>query len=675
MFTNLGLGAKIGTGFGLIIIIAILLGGIGVYNMLSVQQVATSMESQTVPAAIVANSVERTALAVMYAVRGYAFTTETSFLEDGRTAMTALMGYLDEAKKLAEDQKIDWLADNERQARDSVGEYDKALEDTVKSIAAMKVEEDTSLENSKAFLAACTAYIEAKQKQIDALAANSEATVQQVLALNKEVTVVNSIIDEGNAIIIGTWYAIANRDPEHFVQTEKRFDTVNQHLAALKNLTNDPEDLRLIEECGKAGQEYLANMERFLVAWQAREELNKSRTQIGLSVTAAAKDTAETAMGETSTGATDAQSALSSGTYIMVIGLALGTIIGIALALFISRSITKPINAVIGDLSAGADQVLSASTQVSQSSQSMAEGSSEQASSIEETSAALEEMASMISQNADNANQSSKAAVTASEAAVKGRNAMMRMSEAISKIKASSDETTGIIKTIDEIAFQTNLLALNAAVEAARAGDAGRGFAVVAEEVRNLAQRSATAARSTAQLIEGSQQQATEGVAVAQEVGELLEQIAKGVERVSQLIAEVSAASNEQSQGIAQVNTAMEQMNQVTQASAANAEESAAASEELSGQARELNAMVERLQAIVGGARSVGAQSAGMRHAEPLKAAPTAPRRAAQTPRLQDRRAAAHSKPKALAGGDKPMKQVVSPESIIPLDEDDLKGF
>ncbi|MBD3344585.1 MAG: chemotaxis protein, partial [Chitinivibrionales bacterium] len=174
----------------------------------------------------------------------------------------------------------------------------------------------------------------------------------------------------------------------------------------------------------------------------------------------------------------------------------------------------------------------------------------------------------------------------------------------INKIKTSSDETAKIIKTIDEIAMQTNLLALNAAVEAARAGEAGRGFAVVAEEVRNLAQRSAEAAKNTADLIEGSQKNADNGVAASEDVGRSLEQIGGRVQKVAQLISEVSAASEEQSQGIDQVNTAVAQMDQVTQTNAANSEESASASEELSGQAQNLNVMVAELIAIVGGSSS-----------------------------------------------------------------------
>jgi len=169
---------------------------------------------------------------------------------------------------------------------------------------------------------------------------------------------------------------------------------------------------------------------------------------------------------------------------------------------------------------------------------------------------------------------------------------MRRLSEAMERIKASSDETAKIVKTIDEIAFQTNLLALNAAVEAARAGDAGKGFAVVAEEVRNLAMRSAEAAKNTAQLIEGNVGNAEGGVALNTEVMSALQEIQKQVGQVSEVMDEIAAGAEQQSQGVEQINSAVEQMNQVTQTTAANAEESSSASEELTAQAEDLRALV-----------------------------------------------------------------------------------
>ncbi len=175
------------------------------------------------------------------------------------------------------------------------------------------------------------------------------------------------------------------------------------------------------------------------------------------------------------------------------------------------------------------------------------------------------------------------------------------MENAISAIKQSSDQTASIMKTIDEIAFQTNLLALNAAVEAARAGEAGAGFAVVADEVRALALRSAEAAKETAQLIEKSQQNADNGVSVADEVNTILTRIVDGINQVSQLAQQISDASSDQAEGVNQINIAVQEMDKVTQANAAVSEQSSAASEELSGQARELDELVRKLADVVGG--------------------------------------------------------------------------
>jgi methyl-accepting chemotaxis protein len=167
-------------------------------------------------------------------------------------------------------------------------------------------------------------------------------------------------------------------------------------------------------------------------------------------------------------------------------------------------------------------------------------------------------------------------------------------------IKASSAEIAKIIKTIDEIAFQTNLLALNAAVEAARAGEAGAGFAVVAEEVRALAQRSATAARETAGKIEVALQRSEDGSRISSEVSGVLTQMVEQVRRMETLVGEIAGASGEQSQGIAQVNQAVSDMDKVTQTNAAGAEESAAAAQELSAQSRQLQRLVSDLRQLVG---------------------------------------------------------------------------
>jgi len=269
------------------------------------------------------------------------------------------------------------------------------------------------------------------------------------------------------------------------------------------------------------------------------------------------------------------------------------------------NTVMQNLDAALSQVSDAVSQVASASVEISDGSQSLAEGSNEQASSIEEVSSSLEEMSSMTKQNADNSSQAMILASEASAAAKEGDVTIRRMANAINQIKQSADNTAKIVKSIDDIAFQTNLLALNAAVEAARAGEAGKGFAVVAEEVRNLAMRSADAAKSTADMIEESVRNADNGVKITEEVATSLGQIVNRTGKVGDLIAEIAAASKEQAQGIEQVNTAVAQMNQVTQQNASNSEESASAAEELNNQAAELSNMVGSFK-LSGSAAGVG---------------------------------------------------------------------
>lgn len=245
-------------------------------------------------------------------------------------------------------------------------------------------------------------------------------------------------------------------------------------------------------------------------------------------------------------------------------------------------------------VSASAEQVNSAAVQISTGSQSLAQGSSEQASSLEQVSSSLQEISSMTKQSSNNAQEAKALSENARVSTEKGVDSMNRLSEAIDRIKDSSDETAKILKTIDEIAFQTNLLALNAAVEAARAGDAGKGFAVVAEEVRNLAQRSAEAAKNTADLIEGAVKNAENGVNLNQEVLGNLDEIKDQVNKVSTVMEEIATGSEQQNEAIDQITTGVDQLNKVTQQNAANSEESASASEELSSQAAELSSLVSQ---------------------------------------------------------------------------------
>ena len=396
------------------------------------------------------------------------------------------------------------------------------------------------------------------------------------------------------------------------------WDEINQGWKTFEPLPQTEEEARLCQDFRPAWDSWKADFETFDQTAQASlrtqdaGELARQCSQMQSFIESTFAASAKTAMQKLAAltddnyreagNASDATmqtvgNAKTTATIFAIGGFLIALVFGIFLSLSISRNLNR-ISSAAGE---GAANIATAAGQVASSAQGVAQGSQEQAASIEETSSSLEELASMTKQNADNTRTVAQLMDEAKTLVGKAAQGSEKMADAMKEIKSASDQTSKIIKTIDEIAFQTNLLALNAAVEAARAGEAGKGFAVVAEEVRNLAMRAAEAAKNTGSLIEENVTRVQGGVQIVEGLKTALGDVTTSSSKVANLVHEIAAASDEQSKGIEQINVAVTQMNTVTQQNSANAEESASASEEMAGQAESLKDLVHELTGLVNG--------------------------------------------------------------------------
>ena len=653
-------------GFGIALMLTAIIGVVGVYYMHHVGKIIHRLATQEIPETSAVMETERRMWNTH--VLSYDFginldeRSKKKWFEEGDNAGKAADRIVPIATALNHQATLTTAND----VRKRLGEYEKIA--MAYTLLAMKNEEIRKhLEKSaSAIEKQWEDYINGQNEKMEEAVSNKD--FQDIKTCIIKLKLGNEAIDLYNLVRKHEYQNIMYQRREN---AEMLTDDLNKLVEVTKNtfsLSMAADDVKK----GEVALEYVEKYTRLMDQWMANK---KKQVELSEQSDAAAKRviglTTKTAL-QADKDAYDAGMEvvnLVSNVRLLLLGLLIGAVlIGSALAFFITRSITKPMNRVIEGLNEGAGQVTSASEQVSSASQSLAEGSSEQAASIEETSSSLEEMASMTKQNEANANEARAQMEAAGKLVEQVDSHMKDMASAIEEITRTSDKTGKIIKTIDEIAFQTNLLALNAAVEAARAGEAGAGFAVVAEEVRNLAMRSADAAKNTSDLIENTLKAIKNGSELTTSTQEVFQENMEISVKIGELVDEIAAASDEQAKGVEQVNVAVAEMDKVVQQNAANAEESASASEEMNAQAEQMKGVVNDLVAMVRGAdgkvsgkqHRIGGETMGHR-----KKSSGGSRKNLSAPRTGDA-------VRALAVRD---GREVKPEQVIPFDDKDFGNF
>jgi methyl-accepting chemotaxis protein len=618
--SNFKLAGQLAIGFGAIIVITIILGSMASINMFSSANEAEVLSNKYVPAIGMVNNLERNSLRTMYSMRGYAYTQEESFWNEGVKNLDQVKRDLSDAIALANKENMPVLKDQATKAEQSVRTYEDLAKKT--QDANKRLEGYVNQMNTFAgeFVQNCTTFIDDQHKLLQR---DINASVGKGTLLEREtkIRLVNEVIDKGNTLRVANFRAQAQRDPDHFQEAVKSFSIANE-LRGIREITRLASNIKQIDNIEQSANSYVDAMNSYIAVWFEREKLNVQRNDAANQVLAAALETAETELRLIEESSNGMNASLASSSVVMIFGLIIAIILAVVLAMIITRNIVagitrgvgiaeiiangdltinvereflerkdeigtlakalqnmgEKLKEVIGSVMLGSDNIASASLQMSSGSQQVSQGASEQASSAEEVSSSMEEMAANIQQNTDNAQEADKIS--------------QKVSDGVQKVGAASQDSLISIRDIAEkiniindIAFQTNILALNAAVEAARAGEQGRGFAVVAAEVRKLAERSKIAADEIVALSKKS-------VDVTENASELMTGLIPEIERTAKLVQEIAAASMEQTSGADQVNTAIQQLNQVTQQNAAASEEMATSAEELSSQADQLKEII-----------------------------------------------------------------------------------
>ena len=622
---GLKLSSRIKLGFSILILIMMGLSLVSMFCLSPVRQSGRMIQDECLP---MISGVSRFNIAVgrtMHAVRGYSYTESAGLMKaandnlaEAAAAFKDMRRVVDEGDYFKELRQasprvqdlLDGLAENFRQL-EAIGLNVAQSRDDLTTLAqaySQEVMELLTLQRSSA------------ERELVSHGFSIGSSLDGRSMRFKQLMLPVDLLGLGSSLDLNIWQAYSRHDPALLTPLRDDIIRIKNLLTQAGSSSSDEKESRLtsqiagtVSALADKTDAYESALNSWLGSTAARGGMLDELNEVGKLVSDQILQTTSQTLGA-SNQAVDIIGKVQIG------GLAAALLLSLIMGFLISRGVNRQLNGIIEMLTEGAREVDAASSTLTGASGKLTDGTTESVSSLEETASALDEISSMTNRNAENAQEANGMMNQAQNAVSLAQSSMTDLAKAMNDIAASGDKIGRIIKSIDEIAFQTNLLALNAAVEAARAGEAGAGFAVVAEEVRNLATRSAEAAKDTAQLIHYTKENITNGNNLLEQANGNFSSVADHSAKAAALLSEAATASKEQALGLNQISTALNRMDSITQTNASVAADSAAAAGELSRQAALLLEAIDSLAAMAKGRGEIQYAASPRRRADHLSA-------------------------------------------------------